>query len=78
VVLVAKTRYKSEPDIYIGFSPALHLQCESTFFLICQAVALVAKTRWDRYRLHMMPLYQFDNDQVMIVAHDTPERDTEF
>jgi hypothetical protein len=40
-------------------------------FSICQAVALVAKTRWDRYRLHMMPLYQFDNDQVIIIAHDT-------
>jgi hypothetical protein len=36
-------------------------------------VALVAKTRWDRYRLHMMPLYQFDNDQVIIIAHDTPD-----
>jgi hypothetical protein len=36
-------------------------------------VALVAKTRWDRYRLHMMPLYQFDNDQVMINAHDVPD-----
>ena len=24
------------------------------------------KTRWDRYQLHMMPLYQFDPDQVYI------------
>ncbi len=47
--------------------------CSSTHFFLCQAVALVAKTRWDRYRLHMMPLYQFDNDQVMINAHDVPD-----
>ncbi len=42
-------------------------------FPFAKAVALVAKTRWDRYRLHMMPLYQFDNDQVIIIAHDTPD-----
>ena len=36
-----------------------------TLLLIgCTAVGLVAKTRWDRYRLHMMPLYQFDRDQA--------------
>ena len=29
-----------------------------------QAVGLVVKTRWERYRLHMMPLYQFDPDLV--------------
>ena len=26
---------------------------------------LVMKTRWDRYHLHMMPLYQFERDQVV-------------
>ena len=29
------------------------------------AVGLVMKTRWDRYHLHMMPLYQFERDQVV-------------
>ena len=29
------------------------------------AVGLVMKTRWDRYQLHMMPLYQFQRDQVV-------------
>lgn len=29
------------------------------------AIGLVMKTRWDRYRLHMMPLYQFERDQVV-------------
>ena len=29
------------------------------------AVGLVMKTRWDRYHVHMMPLYQFERDQVV-------------
>merc|ERR1712168_1634577 len=39
------------------------------------AVGLVVKTRWDRYRLHMMPLYQFDQDQEDLEAEllDSPE-----
>eukprot|EP00090_Calanus_glacialis_P006321 TRINITY_DN14939_c0_g1_i3.p1 TRINITY_DN14939_c0_g1~~TRINITY_DN14939_c0_g1_i3.p1 ORF type:complete len:160 (+),score=52.72 TRINITY_DN14939_c0_g1_i3:48-527(+) len=41
------------------------------------AVGLVVKTRWDRYRLHMMPLYQFDQDQEDLEAEllDSPERE---
>ena len=32
--------------------------------LMLQAVLLVMKTRYDRYRLLMTPLYRFDNNQV--------------
>jgi len=33
------------------------------------------KTRWDRYRLHMMPLYQFERDQDDLEAEllESPE-----
>lgn len=49
----------------------------SILFFGFAAVALVAKTRWDRYRLHMMPLYQFDNDQDDLEAEllESPERE---
>merc|ERR1712111_189001 len=41
------------------------------------AVGLVVKTRWERYRLHMMPLYQFDQDMEDLEAEllDSPERE---
>ena len=28
--------HKWEPDIYIGFSPALHLQCMGDYIFICR------------------------------------------
>ncbi|XP_023330525.1 uncharacterized protein LOC111702940 [Eurytemora carolleeae] len=52
------------------------------FILICillvglGAVGLAMKTRWDRYQLHMMPLYQFDPDQDDLEAEllESPDR----
>jgi hypothetical protein len=50
----------------VGMHSCLHTFLISAIYdLNLQAVALVMKTRWDRYRLHMMPLYQFDHAQLL-------------